>query len=592
MADAGSRTSALDGTTTRVPRAHRAARRDRTPQQRLLLVVVVVVLLGAYLLLAVASTGRVTRKTTVGGVDIGGLSADAAVDRLERDLAPRLDRPVTVRLAGSTLDLVPSRSGLRLDAAETVASVSGRSLRPDRLWHALTGGEAIEPVVALDPARFGEATAALADKAHLEPRDGSLTFAHGKAVAHAASEGSSLDPALAGSSLASVLAADGLRTADPVDLPLAATRADIDGDDVAAALRDFGDVAMSAPLTLRAGSKTLQVTPARFSAALSMRPVNGHLQPVLDEDRLRAAVGADLAALESRPRKASFRIVGGKPEVVAARAGGVADSRARFEGVLDALVHPAGPGRVATARLAAVQPSFTTAAARSLGITEKVSTYTTYYPHAAYRNINIGRAAELLDGTLVRPGAVFSLNKTLGERTAARGFVKGIVITGGRYRESLGGGVSQVSTTTYNAAFFAGLQDVEHRAHGFSIDRYPVGREATLDWGTLDLKFRNNTPTGLFITASVRRSTTGTDGAITVTMWGTRYWTVKSTSSHRYNVRRGENITDSGSDCVPQAGNDGFDIDITRRIYRASKLVHTETYTTHYNAENVVTCTG
>ena len=187
-----------------------------------------------------------------------------------------------------------------------------------------------------------------------------------------------------------------------------------------------------------------------------MKPADGKLQPVLAEDRLGAAIGADLVGLESRPRNASYRIVEGKPEVVPSRAGGVADSRAQFEGVLEALARPAGPERVATARLTAVQPSFTTADARRLGITEKVSGYTTYFPHADYRNTNIGRAAELLDGTLVRAGEVFSLNHTLGERTAARGFVKGIVISGGRYRESLGGGVSQVSTTTYNAAFFAG----------------------------------------------------------------------------------------------------------------------------------------
>ena len=82
------------------------------------------------------------------------------------------------------------------------------------------------------------------------------------------------------------------------------------------------------------------------------------------------------------------------------------------------------------------------------------------------------------------------------------------------------------------------------------------------------MKFRNNTPTGLFITASVRRSTAAKEGAVTVTMWGTRYWTVKSSSSDRYNVRKGGSLTDSGADCVPEPGSDGFDIDITRRIYR------------------------
>ena len=105
------------------------------------------------------------------------------------------------------------------------------------------------------------------------------------------------------------------------------------------------------------------------------------------------------------------------------------------------------------------------------------------------------------------------------------------------------------------------------------------------------MKFRNNTPTALWITASVRKSTPDKEGAINVTMWGTRYWTVKSSTSERYNVRKGGRFTDGEPGCVDQPGNDGFDIDVTRRIYRGETLVDTETYTTHYNAEDVVKCT-
>lgn len=124
----------------------------------------------------------------------------------------------------------------------------------------------------------------------------------------------------------------------------------------------------------------------------------------------------------------------------------------------------------------------TTKAVQQLGVKQVVGEFTTTYPHADYRNTNIGRAAELIDGTLIKPGGTFSLNGLVGERTAANGFTEGFVIKGGRLREELGGGVSQVATTTYNAGFFAGMDDVEHRPHGFYIDRYPVGREATVYW--------------------------------------------------------------------------------------------------------------
>jgi vancomycin resistance protein YoaR len=94
-----------------------------------------------------------------------------------------------------------------------------------------------------------------------------------------------------------------------------------------------------------------------------------------------------------------------------------------------------------------------------------VSRFTTDFPHSPYRNTNLGRAAELIDGTILEPGETFSLNDTVGERTAANGFTKGIIISNGVFKEDFGGGVSQVATTTFNAAFFAGLEDVEHKPH-------------------------------------------------------------------------------------------------------------------------------
>ena len=156
---------------------------------------------------------------------------------------------------------------------------------------------------------------------------------------------------------------------------------------------------------------------------------------------------------------------------------------------------------------------FTTKDARALKIKERVSTFTTYYPYAEYRNINIGRAAELVNGTVLKPGETFSLNDTVGERTAENGFTKGFIISDGVFKEDFGGGVSQMATTTFNAMFFAGLEDVEHKPHSFYIDRYPVGREATVAWGAVDLRFKNDTDHGVLIQANVTPSTPSTSGS-------------------------------------------------------------------------------
>ena len=105
---------------------------------------------------------------------------------------------------------------------------------------------------------------------------------------------------------------------------------------------------------------------------------------------------------------------------------------------------------------------------------------------------------------MLKPGETFSLNDTVGERTGENGFTKGFIISDGIFKEDLGGGVSQMATTTFNATFFAGLEDVEHKPHSFYIDRYPVGREATVAWGAVDLRFKNDTPYGVLIHATVQ----------------------------------------------------------------------------------------
>jgi vancomycin resistance protein YoaR len=126
---------------------------------------------------------------------------------------------------------------------------------------------------------------------------------------------------------------------------------------------------------------------------------------------------------------------------------------------------------------------------------------------------NIHRAADILNNTVVEPGATFSLNDTIGPRTAERGFVVAPVFYGG-FTEDVGGGVSQLATTTFNAVFFGGYEDVYHKPHSIYITRYPMGREATVNYPTVDLKFKNDSPAGILI----RTSYTAT--SITVTFYG------------------------------------------------------------------------
>ena len=166
-----------------------------------------------------------------------------------------------------------------------------------------------------------------------------------------------------------------------------------------------------------------------------------------------------------------------------------------------------------TAPVTESRPAHDTAWAQSLGIKEQVSTFTTRHNSGEDRVKNIHRGADLLNNTVVEPGATFSLNDTIGPRTAERGFVVAPVFYG-EFTEDVGGGVSQLATTTFNAVFFGGYEDVYHKPHTIYISRYPMGREATVNYPTVDLKFRNNSNAGVLIRTSYSST------SITVTFYG------------------------------------------------------------------------
>jgi vancomycin resistance protein YoaR len=240
------------------------------------------------------------------------------------------------------------------------------------------------------------------------------------------------------------------------------------------------------------------------------------------------------------------------------------------------------------------QADFTTKEARALKVREEVSRFVTYFPYAVYRNVNQSRAAELIDGTLLQPGETFSFNDTVGERTAENGFVPGFIISDGVFREDLGGGVSQVVTTTYNAAFFAGLKDIEHKPHSFYIDRYPVGREATVAWPSVDLKFKNNTPYGVLIEAFVVNSTPSSQGEMHVRMWSTKHWDIRASTSERYAFTSPNTRYDDTDACVPTTGYGGFTVKVRRHVRKAGsdELLRTEVDTVTYTPADTVICSA
>jgi vancomycin resistance protein YoaR len=243
-----------------------------------------------------------------------------------------------------------------------------------------------------------------------------------------------------------------------------------------------------------------------------------------------------------------------------------------------------GGRRTATVRTTTVRPKVSTADVRKYGVTERVSTFATRLTADARRTQNLTIAARTVNGTIVKSGQTFSLNGVLGERTPAKGYNQAPAISNGRLVRDYGGGVSQMATTIYNNVFFAGLDDIYHKPHSFYISRYPEGREATVNWPTVDLKWRNDSPYAVLIEAHV------SGGQVNVSFWSTKVWTVKSTTSARSNFRTPKTIYDPDPGCVPQVASGGFDVSVGRHFYQKGSLVKSETFRTSYIAEDRVIC--
>jgi vancomycin resistance protein YoaR len=375
--------------------------------------------------------------------------------------------------------------------------------------------------------------------------------------------------------------ANGLSVALPLtELPPITT-----AEDVQAAIQKVAAPAVSGPVTILGEKDTsATVEPATIAAALTFTAEQGKgLVPGLNPEVVEEAVRPQLASTETPGRDATVSFATGAPVIVPSQDGRGIDYPATLKDMLQ-VITGSGPREI-TAVYAEQPAELTTEELKELGITGLISEFTTggFKPDSG---INIKRAAEQVNGTIVEPGGTFSLNAATLPRNAANGYVEAGVIDDGAPSRGIGGGTSQVATTLYNAAYFAGMVDVEHKEHSFYISRYPAGREATVVAGAIDLRFRNDNPTGVLI------QTAWTPTSITVRMYGTKRYEVTSTPGPRTNPTQPQTVTiPKGKPCSPTQGGPGFTITDTRTLRDVSTgQTRTETRTVRYNPSPIVVC--
>jgi vancomycin resistance protein YoaR len=546
------------------------------------------VVLGALLVLGAAYVGaawwfgdRVPRGTTAGGVDVGGRTASEARSILDAELADDLESPIRFASRAGDVELDPADLGLGVDVPATVETLTGFSLDPRVLWLHLVGGSDEPAVVTVDHARFDAGLEAQREQLDADPREGSLTVAGGEVAYTAPVPGSRLDVR----GTARVVQAQ-WPAEHALDVAAEILTPAVPASEFERVRTEFADVAVSSPVTVEAGDVSFRLEPADFAEAIVLTPAeDGTITPRADDEKLRTLVhgAAEDAGLEKEAKDATVTFSGLDPTVQESAPGLALDDASISTEVWRAISSTERTARVATTK---TEPTWTTEKVEATLPKEKISSFTTYFQCCQARVVNIQKGGAVVDGTYVLPGEQFSLNDVLGDTTtAASGYVKSGIILYGRAAEAYGGGLSQVSTTVFNAAFFSGMQLDAWTPHAYYISRYPEGREATISYPDLHHKWTNTTDGGVLIRVRT------TDTSITVDFYGTKKWDIEATKSDRYNIVQPTKIYDDDPECIPQSPVPGFTVDVGRIFTSGGKVVRTQTFTTRYQPKDDVTCT-
>jgi len=557
-----------------------ATKDGRTTALRML--IAVLVLGAAYVALAAVVGRQVPAKATIEGVDVGGMTAQAAAATLKRELGALATAPIKVTVAdtGTSMTIDPNAAGMSLDIDGSLDGLSGFSLSPVTIWGRLTGRIHRPVQTSVDDEKLAAAVTSQAKTVDSQPKDGTISFPEGKV---------SVTPAVVGMAVKVDGVVDAIRAGYPhtpsVTAEVTRTEPKVTQAKVDAARASFATPAMSGPISLVVGNKTAPLLPAQYAPALSMAPdASGALKPTVDRAKLTEAVLAATKGFVVAPQDARFVLENDAPKIIPSVDGVAVDPASIPDLVVPAL---SSPQRTAMLKAAVAQPALTTEKAQSLGVSSVISSFDSTFPYNPSRTANLVAAANTINGTFIPPGGTFSLNGILGERTADKGYQEGYVIENGRLVKGTGGGISQVSTVVYNLAWFAGAELTEHTAHTFYISRYPEGREATVYWPKLDNRWKNTSPHGMLVQMWVAKN------QVHGRIWSTKVYDVEAVNSPRTNIRPGNELVDDTPECVPQPEmTPGFDVTVQRILRQNGAVAKTESYTTHYAPEDKITCTN
>jgi vancomycin resistance protein YoaR len=559
-------------------------------------------LAGAWVLVVAAAIGfgfayqgssdRLAAGVRVDGVDVGGLTTREAQKLLQQRFAHVAAQPLAIHVAGRTFTVTAGRLGVLPDWKRALAEAQDRTGGADvirgfrRLYVRVFGVHVSARSGVYRPARE-QLLDRISKAVDVPRRDAALELDGLRAVVVPSRIGRVLDRPRASALIVSELAS---LDRTPLRLPLQRDVPKV----TAARLRPVAArvrIALSAPVRLMLGPTYYRVPRWRIAKMLVL-PSGGSRKLALgggDADRFFAR----LERVVDRPaRDAQFSVDGSHVSIVPSLDARVLDVPKTAKNLLAAAL--ATSRRVAAISVSSKPAKLTTKEAQAMGISGVVSTYTTEYGGIANRIHNVQLVAHLIDDHLIAPGEEFSFNRTTGERTAAKGFLEAPVIINGELETGLGGGVCQVSTTVFNAAYEAGLRITARTNHALYISHYPQGRDATVDYPGVDLKFVNDTAHWLLLRTFVGSS------SLTVSLYGTPVHR-KVVSETAPLVTTGgppvKTVKDpdllKGKQVIEDPGSPSLATSVHRRVYSESgKLLYDDVWYSSYRGETRVVDVG
>jgi vancomycin resistance protein YoaR len=524
--------------------------------------------------------------TQVAGVDVGGMTTREAVAQLEAEFSEVRKQPVEFTAGDGTYSLAANQLGVDPDWHGAVAAAARAGdgfgpIRGFRRLHTRFFGAEILPSIEVSDAALEFALDRIAADVDSTPKSAALVRRGLRISVVPAESGRRLDRDAAARTMVRALGSLE-RPGGTVPVRVATATPPVTEQMLEPVARR-ARLAISAPIVVRSPSRQWRLSRARIATLLRL-PSDGTRRLAISGPRATAYFETLGERVGSPPLDARFEAAGDGIQVIPSRNGTELDVAKTARALLRAA--SSRTNRVASVVVVRAVPDRTTKEALAMGIDRRMSSYKTWNSGTWDRITNLRLGVLALDDTLVPPNGTFSLNQAIGERTIERGFRSAPVIIGTRFEDEVGGGTSQVATTVFNAAWEAGLNITERNPHSLYIDRYQLGRDATVYWPSLDLKFVNDTSEWVLVKGFVEP-----DG-IRVSIYGGEDRRVDSSDGTREitgspPLRR---IRDPklalGTTIVEESGTSPSRTSVTRTVYGESgKVIRHETWTTNYRGE-------